>query len=225
MNRFNPDRVAITENHTKHGPRIVICNQNPTYRDGLQLVLRNTAPLAGFTIVTSVEIDPAAYLLDPPELIILDPWQRTTARCDVPALFCRLATVTALIGFCQMTKAEARALSLAGFRGLMPETVETEEFSSIVTAVGFGGIFLHESLVDDGGATTSSGDHADAVLSAREIEVLRQVAFGSSMKEIAATLKISAKTVDTYKNRANQKLKLRTRNDIVKFALQSGWLN
>ena len=61
-------------------------------------------------------------------------------------------------------------------------------------------------------------------LSAREEEVLRKVAWGYSNKEIAAHLDISVKTVEAHKANAMNKLDLRSRIDVVRFALLQGWL-
>jgi DNA-binding NarL/FixJ family response regulator len=51
------------------------------------------------------------------------------------------------------------------------------------------------------------------------------VSKGFSNKEIAAALDLSVKTVETYKARAAEKLGLRTRVDIVRYAAQQGWLD
>ena len=59
---------------------------------------------------------------------------------------------------------------------------------------------------------------------AREEHVLRSIAEGYSIKEIAATLKLSVKTVETYKGRGMEKLGLRSRVDIVRMARERGWL-
>jgi DNA-binding NarL/FixJ family response regulator len=61
-------------------------------------------------------------------------------------------------------------------------------------------------------------------LSERETQVLQLIAEGHSNKEIAAQLAVSAKTVETYKLRLMEKLNLRTRVDIVRYALQQGLL-
>ena len=61
-------------------------------------------------------------------------------------------------------------------------------------------------------------------LSSREEEVLRLVAWGYSNKEIAAKLDLSVKTVETHKANAMQKLGMRNRIDIVRYALLQGWL-
>jgi DNA-binding NarL/FixJ family response regulator len=61
-------------------------------------------------------------------------------------------------------------------------------------------------------------------LSDRESEVLKQVAQGYSNKQIAARLKIGVKTVETYKARSMEKLGVRSRVDIVRYAIGRGWL-
>jgi DNA-binding NarL/FixJ family response regulator len=66
---------------------------------------------------------------------------------------------------------------------------------------------------------------AQQELSEREVEVLRQIAQGYSNKQIAARLKISVKTVETYKARAMEKLGAKSRVDIVRHATQRGWLS
>ncbi len=104
----------------------------------------------------------------------------------------------------------------------MPRTVTGREFARIVGAVTLGGVYVHDIYVEK--HARFSGREAND-LTERESEVLRQLALGNSMKEIAGSLRISAKTVDTYKNRANRKLNLRTRSDIVRYAIRSGWMN
>ena len=61
-------------------------------------------------------------------------------------------------------------------------------------------------------------------LSERESDVLRRVALGYSMKSIAEVLGLSPRTLETYKNRGMAKLELENRADIVRYALQRGWL-
>jgi DNA-binding NarL/FixJ family response regulator len=62
-------------------------------------------------------------------------------------------------------------------------------------------------------------------LSEREKEVLILLAWGYSNKEIAGDLELSVKTVETYRVRINEKLSLRSRTEIVQYALRQGWLN
>jgi two-component system response regulator NreC len=61
-------------------------------------------------------------------------------------------------------------------------------------------------------------------LSDREEEVIKMVAWGYSNKEIAARLDISIKTVEAHKANSMKKLDLRSRIDVVRYALLQGWL-
>jgi two-component system response regulator NreC len=67
-------------------------------------------------------------------------------------------------------------------------------------------------------------DSSSKALSSREDQVLRLLALGYSAKEIAQTLQISAKTVQTYRQRITTKLDLRRRSDIVRYAISKGLL-
>ncbi len=62
------------------------------------------------------------------------------------------------------------------------------------------------------------------VLSDRELEVLRQAALGFTSREISEQLSLSPKTVDTYRQRAMEKLGLTHRSDLIRFALRAGLL-
>ena len=62
-------------------------------------------------------------------------------------------------------------------------------------------------------------------LSDRERDVLMRIAQGFSNKEIAAALGLSVKTVETYKARVVEKLGLRSRVAIVRYAAEQGWLD
>lgn|SRR5512146_1208374 len=64
-----------------------------------------------------------------------------------------------------------------------------------------------------------------AKLSRRERQVLRLRALGYTVKEIASNLSLSPKSVETYQSRLREKLKLKTRSDMVRYALNAGLLN
>ncbi len=61
-------------------------------------------------------------------------------------------------------------------------------------------------------------------LSMRERKVLELVAQGFSNKEIANSLSLSVRTVETYKARSMTKLGFTSRSEIVRYALKQGWL-
>jgi DNA-binding NarL/FixJ family response regulator len=90
--------------------------------------------------------------------------------------------------------------------------------------VATGGTYLEPELAG-GIVERAIGDRSTApVLSAREEDVLRGLAWGRSNKTIAAELGLSVKTVESYKASATSKLRLRTRTEIIRYALTRGWL-
>ena len=68
------------------------------------------------------------------------------------------------------------------------------------------------------------GEMRGASLSGRESEILRLIALGYSNKEIAEQFDISVKTVETHKAHAQQKLHLKSRKDIIGYAILQGWM-
>jgi RNA polymerase sigma factor (sigma-70 family) len=61
-------------------------------------------------------------------------------------------------------------------------------------------------------------------LSPREQEVLRMLATGLSQREIGEILGVSVKTVETYRSRIADKLDLKTRAELVRYAVDTGIL-
>jgi two-component system response regulator NreC len=62
------------------------------------------------------------------------------------------------------------------------------------------------------------------ILSRRELQVLRLVARGYTSAEIAKQIFVGVKTIETYRSRLAEKLGLRTRSDVIRFAVQMGLL-
>jgi DNA-binding NarL/FixJ family response regulator len=75
---------------------------------------------------------------------------------------------------------------------------------------------------DAGAAECDSPARPLPVLSDREFEVMQLLGSGSSVKEVAARLELSPKTVGTYRGRVMDKLDLRSTAELVRFVLERG---
>lgn len=84
------------------------------------------------------------------------------------------------------------------------------------------------SLLDERDVAADAPDAARGAegvrLSKRECEALRLISRGIKMKDAARELQVGVRTLETYKARAMQKLQLRSRADLIRFAEHSGWL-
>jgi len=118
----------------------------------------------------------------------------------------------------------------AGAAGYVLKQSRSAELIQAIRAVARGGTYLDPSIagrvVGDYRRKASVPPTHEAApgLSPREEQTLRLAAWGYSNKEIAAQLELSVKTVETHKTNAMQKLGLRSRIDIVRYALLQGWL-
>ncbi|MDK1385981.1 response regulator transcription factor [Sinorhizobium sp. 8-89] len=118
-----------------------------------------------------------------------------------------------------------------GVKGFVQKCSAAENLLLAIRSVMLGGLFF-DSLtarematpVADRSAARSASIGALG-LTAREQAVLRLVALGYSNKEIGAHANISVKSIETYKARATEKLNLRSRAQIVHFALTHGWMS
>ncbi|HJQ22861.1 MAG TPA: response regulator transcription factor [Blastocatellia bacterium] len=118
----------------------------------------------------------------------------------------------------------------AGASGYVLKRAAADDLINAIRIVAEGGHYLDPEL-----ATRFVADHFSQqveakvekrpALSKREQDVMRMIAWGYTNKEIAAELRISVKTVETYKARLMVKLDLRSRVDIVRYALRQGWLD
>ena len=112
----------------------------------------------------------------------------------------------------------------AGVNGYVLKRSPVEHLVLAIKAVHGGGTYFDPAMAAafwNGVAGTCPGGLA--ALTVRETEVLRAVAFGFSIKEIAGLLGVTGKSVETYKTRACDKLRLSSRAQIVRHALAQGW--
>lgn len=143
----------------------------------------------------------------------------------------RIARECPLVRVLALTMHEDRAhlarLIQAGAAGYVLKRAAADELVRAIRAVASGSTYVDPVLAgrvlrSAAGAAHSPGP-GDA-LSDREEEVLRRIAWGQSNKQIAGELGISTKTVETYKARIAEKLGLRGRTEMVRYAVQRGWL-
>ena len=114
----------------------------------------------------------------------------------------------------------------AGAAGYVLKRSAADDLVRALRSVASGGVYLDPAMAATALAPLRQGASpvGGAKLSERESEVLRQIAEGHMVKDIAGKLSISTRTLETYRARAMEKLSLKTRADIVRYALQRGWL-
>ena len=116
----------------------------------------------------------------------------------------------------------------AGCDGYIPKESAHSNLVEAIRIVKSGERYLHpvaasalvDSLYSPGSEKTLFSDLSD-----REQEVVRLTALGFSSREAAGQLHLSPKTVETYRQRAYEKLEISHRNDLMRFAVAAGILD
>ena len=114
-----------------------------------------------------------------------------------------------------------RALKLGAAAYLNKQSACDELVTAVRQVLGGGKYVtpaLAELLADS--LEHKPGQPAHAALSVRELQVLRLIAAGRTLKEIAAELSLSEKTIGTYRLRIAQKLGLASNVELTRYALQ-----
>lgn len=125
--------------------------------------------------------------------------------------------------------AYARVAVAAGASGYVTKDVDASEVLAAIRAVHRGRTYL-QFAEHPGPKSAEVGMLAPApgtsrpLLSAREQQVLELLARGYTNRQVAERLSLSVKTVETYRARLGEKLGLRTRADLVRFAMELGLL-
>ncbi|MGH8009246.1 MAG: response regulator [Candidatus Binatia bacterium] len=117
----------------------------------------------------------------------------------------------------------ALRLLQAGAHGFVGKGAPSQEVVAAIHKVAAGGCYLPPALSAElPRRYARNGTHTSpvAVLSDRELQVLKRLAEGATCREIAQEIHLSVKTVDTYRARLLTKLKLHTTADLVRFALR-----
>jgi DNA-binding NarL/FixJ family response regulator len=114
----------------------------------------------------------------------------------------------------------------AGASGYLPKEASFDELATAIRSVMHGKVYISPECQNVARETlqhAGSGDGAAGwPLTPREREVLRQVADGHAMKQIAVHLDLSVKTVETHRRQIMDKLGLHSVAELTKYAIRQG---
>jgi DNA-binding NarL/FixJ family response regulator len=117
----------------------------------------------------------------------------------------------------------ARRAFKAGASGYITKDSRRAELAQAVNKIAAGGTYitsaLAERLVFDLGRESNRPPHE--MLSDREFEVMRLIASGKTVTEIADLLSLSDKTISTYRARLLEKMAMKTNAELTRYAIQN----
>jgi DNA-binding NarL/FixJ family response regulator len=214
--------------------KILIADDHKMVREGLRLLIDSQpnmrvvgeAANGREVLVKARELNPDVVVMDlsMPELNGL----QATEQLLLQAPATKVVALTA-----NEDESYLRQLCKVGAAGYVLKRSAGDELVKAIGLVAAGGVYFEAALASkalarqmiSGAPAKNKNKTPTADLSDREKEVLVMLAWGYSNKEIAGQLDLSVKTVETYKVRTSEKLGLRSRTEMVQFALRQGWLN
>lgn len=161
-----------------------------------------------------------------PDVLILEPLLPKKDGIDVTKEIKAMENGTSvLILTMDNTHHAAFRMLRAGAMGWMSKNVGSPDVYKAIQCVGTGKIYLPEDLQRE---FAEKYVHPEKIhrpedqLSDREYQVLRLLAMGNTNREIAESLFVGVKTIDTHRANLLRKLGLRNNSDLTRFAIQAG---
>lgn len=210
--------------------RVLLAEDHEMIREGLKLLVNSRADMETIgeadngraAVALAQELKPDVVVMDisMPEMNRLKATERLKMLC--PEI--KVLTLTR-----HADDAYLRKLLKAGASGYLLKKSASGELVRAIRAIAEGGTYLDPAVTgrvvsEAIGRRSMRGAPPDKDLSRREEEVLRLTAWGYANKGIVARLDISVRTIEVYKTRAMEKMGMKNRIDIVRYALLQGWL-
>ena len=201
--------------------RIVLADDHAVVRTGLRMLLDAEDD---FEVVAEAgDVDAARRYVrgHHPAVLVLDLNMPGGPSLDaIPALRAECPDTQIVVLTMQDAPAYARQALSAGAMGYVLKEAADTELVDAVRRAAAGETYLNPALGARIAREPPPGPPDD--LSEREVEVLRLIALGHTNSEIAAQLFLSVRTVETHRSHIQQKLRLSSRADLVRYALQRG---
>lgn len=211
--------------------RVMLADDHHVVRAGLRAILGTAKDIVVVAEAANGSEAVAIAERTHPDVVVMDLSMGEVDGLEATRAILAKAPETRILILTMHDEEEYLAQALgAGAKGYLVKSVADHELVNGVRAVAYGEVYVRAAAAQvlakrmrSANAAASDRSRFES-LTNREREVLRLVAGGYSAPDIGEKLAISPKTVDTYKQRINEKLGLNTRPEYVDFALKLGLL-
>jgi len=201
--------------------RIVLAEDHAVVRSALRLLLEAEADFEVVAEAGDAENAARKVRGHHPDVLVLDlNMPGGSGLAMLPKIREESPETQVVVLTMQSEPAFAREAMRAGALGYVLKEAADAELVRAVRMAASGETYLQPEL----GARLAAEPEASATddLSEREVEVLRLIALGYTNNEIAEQLYLSVRTVESHRAHIQQKLRLTTRSELVRYALERG---
>ncbi len=202
---------------------VVIAEEHALMRGSLRAVLEDATEITVTAEAGDLANAREHVFCQHPDVLVLDLHMiHGSSIATVEDLRRRLPGTHIIVVTMEHSPAFALATLGAGASGYVLKDRADEELASAVLAAARGGEYVSEPIASR--LASARRARVRVRLSPRETDVLRLIALGHTSAEIAALLALSPRTIETHRAHICRKLELRTRAQLVAYALRCGLL-
>ncbi len=215
----------------KNKLRILIAEDHLSVREGFKLIVdsQEDMEVIGEAGDGRVAVELARQLQ--PDVVLMDISMPELNGLKATAKLKRVAPEIKIVALTRHTdEAYLKELLQAGVSGYVLKQSAITELIRAIHAVAGGGNYLDPAIAGKvfsgyvGEQTKLRSEIRGKQLTRRESEVLRHIALGYSNKEIADKMDISVKTAEAHKANCLKKLNMKSRKEIISYAILQGWM-
>jgi DNA-binding NarL/FixJ family response regulator len=199
---------------------VLLADDHAIVAEGLASILQREFSLIG-TVADGAQLVEAARRLRP-DVIVTDVAMPGMSGLEALTRLKAEGIPAKVIFLTMHADAQLAAEALrAGASGFVVKHAAGKELIAAIHTALRGGRYLTPHLAPDVLTTLADGGRSGA-LTPRQREVVALIAEGRTMKEVAAVLGLSPRTVETHKYQVMQALGLKTTTDIIRYAIEHG---
>jgi two-component system response regulator NreC len=214
---------------TKSPIRVILVDDHQVLRDGLRALLEEEDDMQVIAETGTGEEAIRLSIEKSPDVIVMDLGLPSQSGFEaIKEIRSRQLPVRIVVLSMYISRELVMRAIQAGSDGYVSKSSAHTDLLQAIRTVNAGKRYLHPeaaTAVIDELLDKKEESQLLHLLSNREKEVIRWTAMGYTSREIGQQLSLSPKTVDTYRQRAMDKLDLQHRSDIIRFALRAGLLN
>ncbi len=205
--------------------RVLIVDDHPIVRQGLRQLIDQEDDLKVCGEAADVREAHAALQQTQPNVVVLDLSLRGSNGIDlIKDIRSKYGQLPVLVFSMHDESIYAERLLSAGANGYIMKEATADQLLSALRRVLAGELYVNENVrtrmmerVAVGGRK-QTGDRTER-LSNRELEILGLLGRGKTIREVAESLNLSGKTIDTHRQRIKKKLGLQTSAQVTQFAI------
>ena len=206
--------------------RVLIADDHGVVAEGLRFVVEAQADMEVIATVQDSREAVRRSMEEGPDVVLIDHAMPVLNGTEAARLIReRCPGIHVIILSMYSNRVHVLRALQAGASGYVVKKSAAKEVVDAIRVVHKGGRYLSrelaDGLIDQAVDKTASQDPLER-LSSRERQVLQMLAEGHVVTDIAATLSLSPKTVETYRARMMEKLDIHDFATLIKFAIQHG---